>query len=282
MLAVSSGDVELAADRLWGLGAIAIEERARVADDTASSQSGAEGPITLIAGFADDDAALAARSVMSERWPCRFELPPDEAEWRDVWLQHLHPVEVGPLTIHPPWHPSEAAASPTSTVAISIDPGRAFGSGHHPSTQLAIVAMHQVLAPGDAVLDVGCGTGVLAIAALALGAGSALGIDLDHDIIEVARANGDANDLGEHLELATTPIEAVDPGFGLVVANITSRSLAPLIPDIIRTADSSIVVSGLLIDQQSYLENEFSWLAAQQWNDGEWAALYFDIQDRVR
>lgn len=264
VLALAPDDVEVAQDWLWGLGAIAIEER---------PSDSAGDAITVIAGFDDDDTALAARSVISERWPTRFEQPPDESEWRDVWLQHLGPVDVGPLVIHPPWQPPH---DPTG-IAISIDPGRAFGSGQHPSTQLAVLGLAEVLNPGDRVIDVGCGTGVLSIASIALGAKRALGIDLDHDIIEVARANADANGLGEQIKVTTTPLESVQRSADVIAVNITCHSLVPLVPTIIGLADRDVVVSGLLTDQQSILEAAFGVKATHQWTNDDWRALHFDL-----
>lgn len=265
VLALAPDDVEAAQDWLWGLGAIAIEERPASSDD---------GTITVVAGFDDDDAALAARSVIGERWPTRFEQPPDESEWRDVWLKHLGPVAVGPLVIHPPWQPPEDSTLP----AISIDPGRAFGSGQHPSTQLAVRALAEVLNPGDRVIDVGCGTGVLSIASVALGAKRALGIDLDHDIIEVARANADANGLGDQIKVTTTALQEVGRSCDVVAVNITCHSLLPLVPSILELADRDVVVSGLLADQQPLLEAAFGIDATQEWTDGEWRSLHFDLR----
>lgn len=266
VLALAPDDVEVAQDWLWGLGAIAIEERPAPTHGDA---------ITVIAGFDDDDTALAARSVIGERWPTRFEQPPDESEWRDVWLQHLGPVDVGPLVIHPPWHPP----SDSTALAISIDPGRAFGSGQHPSTQLAVLALAEVLRSGDRVIDVGCGTGVLSIASISLGAKRALGIDLDHDIIEVAQANADANGIGDQIKVTTTPLHNVQRPADVVAVNITCHSLVPLIPRIIELADRDVVVSGLLTDQQSILEAAFGATAIKTWTQGDWRALHFDLAD---
>lgn len=269
VLGVGEAEAEIAADWLWGLGAIAIEERSTIG----VSDVGADGPITLVAGFADTDAAAAAQSAIGERWPSRFEVPPDESEWRDVWLRHLSPVDVGPLIIHPPWRKPSPAPG---LRCISIDPGQAFGSGHHPSTQLAVLAIDELVAEGDVVLDVGCGTGVLAIAAIALGARTATGIDLDDDIIDIAQANADTNVMSGAIDFSTTPLASVSDRFDLVVANITSRSLAPLVPDIIAAADRSIIVSGLLADQREFLEDTFGWPASQAWSDDEWMALRFE------
>jgi len=257
---VEESDIDLASDWLWTLGATAIEER-----------SG-----ELIAGFPDADQALAVRSVIEERWPTRFELPPDEAEWRDVWLKHLQPVSVGPLVIHPPWiTPARDAVLP-----ISIDPGRAFGSGHHESTQLAILALQEVLeeVPNPTVLDVGCGTGVLAVAASALGARRVLGIDVDLDITELARTNAEAN--GQEppaVQFSTEDIADVEKRYDIVVANMTIGTVSPLLADIASTARGPLILSGLLHDHLPRVNATFGRNPVHTWANGAWVAARWNL-----
>jgi len=257
---IEQSDADLASDWLWTLGANAIEER--------------NGE--LIAGFPDADQALAVRSVIEERWPTRFEVPPDESEWRDVWLQHLQPVTVGSLVIHPPW----ITPTPGDSQPISIDPGRAFGSGHHESTQLAILALHEVLqeVPNPSVLDVGCGTGVLAVAASALGARRVLGIDVDLDITELARTNAEANGQEPPAVLFTTEdIADVERRFDIVVANMTIGTVSPLLDDIATTARGPLILSGLLHEHLPRVNDVFGRNPEHTWADGAWVAARWNL-----
>jgi len=234
---VDAADTEACSDWLFQLGATAIEER--TIDE-----------LTLVAGFTSDDQALAARSVLSERWPCRLESTGDETAWRDEWMKWIEPTEVAGFVVHAPWHdPARWADWDPELTELSIDPGRAFGSGHHPTTAMALTMMRDAIGPDDRVLDVGCGTGILSIAAAKLGARRVVGIDLDYDIIEVASANAEANGVGDDIELLTDPVDELGDAFEVVVANIVVGDLAPLMPAIVDRARDRVIVSGFLDDQ---------------------------------
>ena len=232
---IDQADVEACSDWLFQLGATAIEERA----------SGDE--LNLIVGFHNDDAALAARSLLVERWPCRLEDTGDEAVWRDEWMKWIEPIEVADFVVHAPWH--DPSSWPAGAADISIDPGRAFGSGHHPTTRLAIAALHEAVVSGASVLDVGCGTGILSIAAAKLGAKRVVGIDLDYDILEVADANVEANRVSSIVQLRTDPLGTIDDDYDVVVANIVIGDLLPLMATLVDLTKGVLILSGFLDDQ---------------------------------
>lgn len=236
---LSIQEVDACSDWLFQLGATAIEDRTSDVEPT------------LVAGFCSDTDALAARSLLEERWPCRLEDTGDEADWRDRWLRYIEPISVAGFAVHAPWHDLTQWPELGDHTPLSIDPGRAFGSGHHPTTRLALAALAQVSAPGVRVLDVGSGTGILAVAAAQLGAGQVLGIDLDHDIVAVAEANAEANGVADRVEISTTPLAALTEGerFDTVVANIVISDLEPLLPRLPLLARSNLVISGFLAEQ---------------------------------
>jgi len=143
-----------------------------------------------------------------------------EADWEDGWRSFHRPVVVGGLWIGPPWEPPEDGLP-----RVTIDPGRAFGTGAHPTTRLCV----ELLAsrPPGSVLDVGCGSGVLAISAARLGHGPVTALDHDPVAIDVTRENALAN--GVELEVIVVDASTGDlPAVDLVVANIAPEPVAAL------------------------------------------------------
>jgi ribosomal protein L11 methyltransferase len=173
-----------------------------------------------------------------------------QEDWSECWKQGLERLLVSPrLSVRP----SCVAAQPEAGRAeLVIDPGQAFGTGGHASTRLAlewIDACAAELIGSARVLDVGCGSGVLALAALRLGAGSAVGIDLDPLATQAARGNAVANDLATRAHFVLGPIAAIGAaGFELVAANLLCNEMLPLLDQIaLRVrAGGAVVLSGLL------------------------------------
>jgi ribosomal protein L11 methyltransferase len=202
--------------------------------------------------YAESDAIGAVRAALAS---VGVEAAEPEAvadqNWGEAWKQHLEAIEVSDrLVVRPSFVTFDLGPDQAEVV---IDPGQAFGTGSHESTRLALEWV-SLLAPGlmqDArVLDVGVGTGVLALASLRLCAAGALGFDLDPLAPEAALANARNNDLGARLHCFTGGIEAIDPSarFELVLANLLRREVEPILPAIAaRTAgNGAVVLSGLL------------------------------------
>jgi ribosomal protein L11 methyltransferase len=179
-----------------------------------------------------------------------------DGDWAHAWQQSFPPIEVGArLLIVPPWEARPEAAL-GERVQVIIEPGRAFGTGHHGSTEGCLALLEDVLsrrAPGATVLDIGTGTGILAIAAVKLGAPSALGIDIDPDAIAAARVNAERNGCADRIALVLGGPETLEAGrgFRLVVANLlahTHRTLATRYRLIVEPG-GLLVAGGILADE---------------------------------
>lgn len=227
-------DVELASDLLWSLGVLAVEER-----------STADGSIELWTSLGDEsepDWTEQIEQLAHQAWPFRFvDVDPSVA---DTWRAFAAPIRVSPrLVVRPMW--VDYAADPDELV-VSIEPGATFGMGDHPTTILSLRAVEQLVRHGDEVLDVGCGSGVLAVAARRLGARHAVGIDIAPTAVPVTEANAAAN--GVEVEVSTTPLADIVGTFDVVLANILAPALVALSADLRRVTapDGRLVISGIL------------------------------------
>ena len=153
----------------------------------------------------------------------------DEAVWTTNWQKFFPRMQIGRrLEVIPPWEPVEQVDD--GRIAIVINPGNAFGTGQHETTACCLELIDELLRPGDTLADIGCGTGVLAIAAITLGAAQAIGIDNDPDAINAAHENAAANGVTEKLslELGDGPAPALgtrESPYSIVVANIFAENL---------------------------------------------------------
>lgn len=174
-----------------------------------------------------------------------------ETSWKDSWKESFRPLLLsGCLAVLPPW---EDPAQHPAQVHVIIDPGMAFGTGQHETTQLClrIFLERSKRAYGD-VLDVGTGSGILAIAARKFGCNKVTGCDIDPDSIRIAKENALANGHPE-LKWSTAPASAFqDAGYDLVFANITARPLLSLLPALAQKArpKAHFIASGVLLSEQ--------------------------------
>jgi ribosomal protein L11 methyltransferase len=183
-----------------------------------------------------------------------------DRDWERAWMERYRPIHCGGrLWICPSWH----APPDPDAVNVLLDPGLAFGTGTHATTALCLawLAAHPPL--GLTVIDYGCGSGILAVAALKLGARRALGLDVDPQALSVSRTNAGRNGVAERLELAQPSTAAIPPPADLVLANILARpliELAPAIQACVRPG-GTLVLSGMLAEQaeevSDYYDGEF-------------------------
>jgi ribosomal protein L11 methyltransferase len=266
---VRAAEVEEISAALWELGAQGIEERDHTTLDRPVAPSG--DVVTLVASFADD--AGAAEAVAAIGREARVTHVVGDA-WRDAWREHFKPTRVGErLVVRPSWEPFEAQAQ---DVVLTIDPDRAFGTGTHETTRLVMRELDRRVRGGEQVLDVGCGSGILAVAALLLGAQRARAIDVDEDAVRVARENAARNGVSARMRADATPVERVRGVYPIVVANIEAKVLVPLAKAIARRVAPGgvLVLSGILRGQEDEVRAAYPGFSLDsQPNDGEWVAL---------
>ena len=239
---------------LWELGALGVVEeeipgvpprlRAFFAESMSSTR--------LLAAVRDYQASLRSLGFAVESHATEITPLLDEA-WASAWQQSFPPREVGRrLLVLPPWIEAPARAAGTERVIVIIEPGRAFGTGHHGTTEGCLVLLEEALAaaPGAAVLDIGTGTGILAIAAVKLGAPAVIAIDVDPDAVSAAQVNGERNGCAGLLVRLAEPQEIPDR-FPLVLANLLTHTHLALAPQYARLVapGGSLVLGGMLQDE---------------------------------
>ena len=150
-----------------------------------------------------------------------------EEDWAETWKEHYDIEKVGRVVIRPAW--KDYTPLPGETV-VSLDPGMAFGTGQHPTTRMCIQGIQDEMQPGDYVLDLGSGSGILAIVAIALGAKSVLATDTEEQAVQASAENAALNDMQDAIVVRPGSMEAVgnDGPFDLVLANINAAAVSSL------------------------------------------------------
>lgn len=177
------------------------------------------------------------------------EVPPED--WASSWKSRFRPVYPVPVVaVCPPW---ERVDDPEGGFTLVIEPKTAFGTGHHETTRLALKMMHAVVKPGDTVLDVGTGSGILSLAAAGLGAARVTGIDVDPTAVQNARANMSLNEIAGDVAFRVGTVEGVTGDFDVVVANIDSRTLRPLLPSLASrvAACGNLILGGVQVRERA-------------------------------
>ena len=179
-----------------------------------------------------------------------------EDDWLNNWRKFFKPMPVGEkLLINPSWFTD---TDPKGRLVINIDPGLAFGTGKHETTRLCMEALERYVKGGERVLDVGCGSGILGIAAVLLGADSAFGVDIDETAVRTANENAQVNHVSDRMTaIAGDLVDKVTEKYDIVVANIVADAIIALSASVMSfmTDDAVYIVSGIIDTRADDVKN---------------------------
>ncbi len=245
-------DVELVAEALRSVAgqdaSIVVEPAISISDDADFAYEVLDAP-SLVRAYLEAPLTASRKRALRRRLdalPLSEALPPlayrvvREADWAEEWKRFYGVLHAGErLVVKPSWEAYEAAPG---EVVVELDPGTAFGTGQHETTRLCLAAIEAHARPGMRVLDLGAGSGILAVAAAKLGASEVVAVDIDADTVTVAEANAERNGVARHIRAAAGslgddwpwPDESPEAAFDLLVANISSTVLTRLVDDCVR------------------------------------------------
>ena len=202
----------------------------------------------------------------------------EETDWLAEWKKHWKPSDVGAFVIAPPW----SDVNHTDKIVIRIEPNMAFGTGTHETTQLCLQAIEKYYEPGDTFLDVGTGTGILAIAATKLNLKSQssdskfFAIDTDVDSVSIAKDNASLNGIDGAIDFEIGSLDGDTPKFDFVCANLTLDVILPILSMLVEKTGKTLVLSGILAEQRSEIVTALALLEkndAEIKQDGEWISV---------
>lgn len=206
-----------------------------------------------------------------------------DEDWSEIWKQYFHPISVGKnILIQPAW---EKADAPQDKCVFTVNPGMSFGTGSHPSTRFCLEEIEKYIKDGDSVLDLGCGSGILSITALLLGAKSAVAVDIDSNATDVAYDNLALNHLSKDLYTTYTGDITSDADLrdklgrhDIVIANIVADviiALAPYVRSFMKD-DAVFICSGIILERLDEVKSaltENGLKIKEIKNDDDWAAI---------
>lgn len=225
-------------------------------------------------------AALADVTESSQKQSLSVTLVPAQ-DWNDAWARSVKPLRIGRVVIRPSW---ESVTLTPRDLEIILDPKQAFGTGHHATTRMLLEWLQEHIRGGEEILDVGTGSAILAMAAVKLGANSAIGIEIDPVAVDYAKEYVEQNGLLDRIglvcgTLADLPQEKRQD-VDLVLANLDRQTVLSLAEDLASVAfgGARVLVSGILVEQESEIVERFSNLGlvcADRRDDEGWVMMQF-------
>ncbi len=262
-------DADPVSGLMWEAGVAGVEERGCPGEDM----------VELRAGVPTEHAATVAAAVRNRADV--LVVPVEGDADVDRWREHARPWRAGGrFVVVPAWQERPDWIG-TDDVVLDIDPGRAFGSGAHPTTRMCLTELERLVDPGLAVADIGCGSGVLAVAAARRGAVRVAAIDVDPEAVRATTENACRNGVGDAVCATGAPASSLEPAaYDVVVANIGVGTLVELAPTLARaaTAEGTIVLSGFLGCQADAVLAAFEaegFALAGTLADDDWRTLLF-------
>lgn len=244
-------------------GGVALEQTHRRPDGKTADRwedEQADGPI-IVRAYLPDDATLAERKRKVEEalfylnmvrpTPQPTYRTVAQSDWADAWKASFKPLRIGRrIVIYPSWmHDALPGDVADRDIVIALDPGMAFGTGLHPTTQLCAAALEDCVQPGMRVLDVGSGSGILSILAAKLGAREVLGVDTDHEAVRAGRENVTANGVADRVAIKAGSHDVAHGDYDLVVANILAAVITRMLTEGLASRAPLFILSGILDSQ---------------------------------
>jgi ribosomal protein L11 methyltransferase len=255
--ALGEDERELLIGELWCHDISGIEER----DDVA------------VVGFSSEAAARAAAVAIDGAVPSTIVEVVDDA-YLDEWRAFARPWRVDRLFIRPSW---VEAAPPPGTIEIVIDPARSFGSGAHASTRLALELLQKIDLRSRTVLDIGCGSGVLSLAAAALGAARVDAIDIESGAVDATMTNARRNEFEDRVHARVATIEGVDTPFDVVVANVLPSVHRAIAADVRGRAWLFAIAAGMFEGQAAEVASAYGATTVATRTEDQWIALLLQV-----
>ncbi len=283
---------EAVADRLAELSGSGVCTENRTVD-TFSTDDIPEQPVVTLSAWFEAPCAIerhlaTIEEIVRQATAHHVEFIPKPPQWRLIndedwahsWKIHFKPLSVGKrLLIVPSW---EQQAPDDGRELIVLDPGMAFGTGGHETTRLCLECLDELLAEPMTLplLDLGTGSGILAIAAAKLGVRSIDAVDIDQQAVTVAAENCRINAVADQIRCSATPLQQLPGGYGIILANILAEELVRLASELVSrlAPGGSLILSGILGEREQYVKEGFApfplHLAAAL-SDGEWRCLHY-------